>query len=464
MIVRAPWLRWLTASRTGMIAALALALVLFLLLREVLSGSSMPVLRVAAGPKSGEPYKVAAAIASVVNARTDAFRLEVLATTDSQGSALRLTVSEAELALVQSGVVGRNNIALVAKLYPDMYQLLVRRGSGIKTIKDLEGRNLALPPVFSGQYRAFWVLANHYGLTTRRMFAVSMDDEEAVAAMLSGEVDAIFRVRGPRNNTIRSLISKADVQFLAIDQGEAMRLRKPVLSTAVIPKGSYRGTPPLPARALPTIAVDRLLLARVDIDAGYIRTITRILFEERRYLLARTPLASFIRQPKTGDGTLLPLHDGAAAYYDREKPSFLEEKAELLAFVLSALVVLISAGLALRRFLGERKQGRVEDYTAMLIELEKEAKSASTIPELNVYKDRLTEMLGQVVQDMRDHKIAGEGLQFFAFVWRSVNDTINDHEEQLRLGPTTHRDVGQAHSLADLHEAVRDETGPGSGP
>ena len=36
---------------------------------------------------------------------------------------------------------------------------------------------------------------------------------------------------------------------------------------------------------------------------------------------------------------------------------------------------------------------------------------------------------------MREQRINAEGLQLFSFVWESVNYTINDHEEQLRLGP-----------------------------
>ena len=36
---------------------------------------------------------------------------------------------------------------------------------------------------------------------------------------------------------------------------------------------------------------------------------------------------------------------------------------------------------------------------------------------------------------MRQQRINAEGLQLFSFVWESVNYTINDHEEQLRLGP-----------------------------
>lgn len=124
-----------------------------------------------------------------------------------------------------------------------------------------------------------------------------------------------------------------------------------------------------------------------------------------------------------------------ADYYNREEPSVLEEKAEFLALLLSLGVVLATVGIALNRQLDERKKARIEDYAAELLELEKDAKQATTIPDLNIYKERLTQILAQVVEDMRQRRISADGLQLFAFVWESVNYTINDHEEQLRLGP-----------------------------
>ncbi len=107
--------------------------------------------------------------------------------------------------------------------------------------------------------------------------------------------------------------------------------------------------------------------------------------------------------------------------------------------MLSSLVVLYSLGLAFTRRLAERQKGRIEDYAGELLDLEKAAKTAQSIPDLDVHKLRLTEILAEAVNDMRKQRINAEGLQLFSFVWESVNYTINDHEEQLRLGPAVAR-------------------------
>jgi TRAP transporter TAXI family solute receptor len=400
-------------------------------------------LRLGADQVNSEPYEMASAIAHVVGRNHPGIHIQVVSTGGSSENMSLLARGRLDLALVQADVISRDNVSLLAVLYPDLFQLVVRTDSGIETLKDLEGSRVALPPVTSGQYRAFWFLANHYGLAPERINAIPMRTRAADDAIVNGEVDAVFRVRGPRNTSIRILFSRTALKFIPIDQGEAMHLRRPAFTAASLPKGTYQGDPPIPPTRLRTVAVDRMLVARDDVPEDVIRTITGVLFENRRDLALRTKLAALIRQPEIKQGTLLPVHQGALSYFDREKPSFLEEKAEFLALVLSFLVVLYTLGLAFTRRLAERQKSRIEDYAGELLELEKVSKTALTIPELDIHKLRLTEILAEVVEDMRGHHINAEGLQFFSFVWESVNYTINDHEEQLRLGPGVARTVSK---------------------
>lgn len=425
------FLRYWQPILLAILVAHALAILLILSLRS----DDTITLTIGAGRSNSEPYEVAQAISDVVRSALPHVHIKLVETGGSSNNIQLLSEKKLDLTMVQADVISRQNVTILAELYPDVFQLLVRSSSNIHKIKDLENHKIALPPFTSAQYRAFWFLANHYGLAPERIHAFAMPIEDAQKALEEGRVDAIFRVRGPRNSKIRSLIGKVDLRMLPIDQGAALHLRQPAFRSSTIPKGSYRGEPPIPATDLPTIAVDRLLLARKDLDPELVKAITKTLFEERRNLILRMPLASFIRQPNISSGTMLPVHDGAMAYFDREKPSFLEEKAELFAFLLSMAVVIGSSMLGIKRLLDERKKSRVSEYTAELIQLEKDAKQSRTIPDLNVYKDRLSAVLATVVEDMRHNRVNPEGLQFFAFTWESVNSTINDHEEQLRLGP-----------------------------
>lgn len=403
----------------------------------VWSASLATTLRIGADRINSEPYEMASAIAHVVQRTHPWIEIKVIETEGSNENMKLLNEGKLDLALTRADVVSRENVSLLAVLYQDMFQLLVHADSDIRTIKDMEGRRIAIPPINSSQYRAFWFLANHYGLAPERINAFPKPAAQAMLAIEKGQVEAVFRVRGPRNFRLRMLINQIPLRMISIDQGDAIHLRQPAFRASFIPKGAYRGDPPVPDKDLPTLAVDRLLVARDDLEKTTVYSITGVLFEQRRDMALRTPLAALIRQPALEEGTSLPVHEGAIAYFDRKKPSFLEEKAEFLALILSFGVVLGSVLLGFKRSLNERKKGRIDDYTAELLKLEKQAQDALTIRDLNAHKTALTAILAKAVTDMREHRINAEGLQLFSFVWESVNYTINDHEEQLRLGSAT---------------------------
>ncbi|NJM63808.1 MAG: hypothetical protein HC849_32520 [Oscillatoriales cyanobacterium RU_3_3] len=75
------------------------------------------------------------------------------------------------------------------------------------------------------------------------------------------------------------------------------------------------------------------LLVREDVDLEIVREITRILFEYRRNLVAANSLGAMISQPGGSGGLALPLHEGARAYYDREKPDFWTTNSGSFGFV-----------------------------------------------------------------------------------------------------------------------------------
>jgi uncharacterized protein len=51
-----------------------------------------------------------------------------------------------QLATIQADQASGRKARLVAELYPDTFQIVVRRDSGIDSIDDLVGKRIALPP------------------------------------------------------------------------------------------------------------------------------------------------------------------------------------------------------------------------------------------------------------------------------------------------------------------------------
>jgi len=150
---------------------------------------------------------------------------------------------------------------MVADLYPDTFQIVVRGDSGIETISDLIGKRIALPPVQSGEYEAFWFLANYYSLTNESLKAFTGTDRTTDWLLLNGDVDALFRVRAPGDASILRLIRQVNGKVIPIPQAAALRLRHPALDAGSIPQGSYNGRPAIPGSDEPTVSVKQMLLA-----------------------------------------------------------------------------------------------------------------------------------------------------------------------------------------------------------
>ncbi len=108
-------------------------------------------LRLGADQVNSEPHEMASAIAHVVSRSHPGIRIAVISTGGSSENMTLLAKGKLELALVQADVISRDNVSLLAVLYPDLFQLVVRTDSGIEKLKDLEGSKIALPPVTSGQ-------------------------------------------------------------------------------------------------------------------------------------------------------------------------------------------------------------------------------------------------------------------------------------------------------------------------
>ncbi|MEN8183803.1 MAG: TAXI family TRAP transporter solute-binding subunit [Myxococcota bacterium] len=205
-----------------------------------------PRLAIAAGPREGEAFRLAEAIAEVA-ARRLHLEVEVLETAGSAENVRLVEAGRVDLATVQADVEAATGLALVAPLYPDAFQLVVREDSEIRGVADLAGHRIAIPPEGGGQFRSFWFLAGHYGLEAASLTALPMSAPAANFAMLEGAVDAVFRVRAPGNASVLELIRSAPVRLVPIEQGRALALKEPALGPGTIPSGSYRGHPPLPS-------------------------------------------------------------------------------------------------------------------------------------------------------------------------------------------------------------------------
>ena len=379
--------------------------------------------RIAASKPGGETYQLIKAASDVVAKQYDHISFELVPTLGSSQNLQLLKANQVQLAAVQSDSELINEARLMAKLFPDLFQLVVRDDSDIHTISDLRGKSLALPSTSSGQYKSFWFLMDHYQFGAGDFDYKSMSSSAAEFALIQGTVDAVFRVRPPGSKSIQSLVDKVDVRIIEIDQASAMNLKLPSIKAGIIPKGSYKGTPALPKVNIQSISVQRILVARDDLDDEVVNAFTRVLFEQRKELLESSTLSSFVQAPDRSKGTAIPLHQGALQYYDRDEPNFLQEQAEPMAFIITIFAVIFSGFMQLA---GRKQKSLLLVYNAELGKVLKSAEHLKDKDKLQSMADHLNDIFKKIAKDRAQGKLTAEDFDFIAFTWQMARDEVNE--------------------------------------
>jgi hypothetical protein len=119
-----------------------------------------------------------------------------------------------------------------------------------------------------------------------------------------------------------------------------------------IPLGTLRGNPPVPDADLTTLRVGSYLVANKTLDPDVITTLTQALINVRNDLVRDQPLLAGLAAPDIDPDAYIPVHPGAAAFYNGTQQSFMDKYSNwiyLTPMVLGALASIIATAW---RFLG----------------------------------------------------------------------------------------------------------------
>ena len=391
--------------------------------------------KVGAERRGSDNFELLMALGEQVSRATPNVSLAVFQTAGASESLKLLEDGVIDFAAVPADAISRPDLSMVANLYPDTYHLIARRDANIRSVHDLTGKTVGLPPIASSEYRSFWYIIDQYNVQPERFRTRVYENDDAIVALRHQQVDAIFVMRAPGNRGLKWLADATQIEIIEIDQAAAMQVKRPALKTVSLPRGVYSGTPPVPANDITTVAADRILVARSQVPDDVVRTVTATLFENQRDLSLSSRLAGFVTPAPLSGATLLPVHPGAVAFYNRDQPGFFQENAEPIGVIVSVTAVLISLLLWAKRRWEEGQKGRVDVYNLDLLRITETARTSPSSVQLADLQAELFTMLDRVVHDLDRDKIDGQGFQYFAFTWKVALDTIQTRQAELGETP-----------------------------
>lgn len=416
-------------------AVLALAIgVLFLL--APWEDSHRPSLRFSAGTAGGT-YSAFAQAMSDVFGEIDGPSIEVLPSAGANENAARLARGEADFGLIQSDTSLGPDTAVVARLFPEAFHLVVREGSGIESVNDLRGKRVGTMAEGSGSEVLFRLLLSHYEIEPDSLTLKPGALMDHAAAIASGEIDAFFMVVALGNATVEHIIDTTPTQLIPIDQADALAMFDPAFRASIVPVGTYSGERPVPATPIQVITVDSLLAVRSSVPDSVVHAITRSLFEQRQALVRRLPQAAFISQPTEQERLTFGVHPGADLYFLQDSPHFVVEYAEPIALGVTAFALLVSGLWQARIWLAGARKNRADHYNLEIIDVLERVERATTESDFAAIRRDLHAIFQKVIVDLDHDRIEEKSLLSFSFAWQAAASSLN--HRQLMLHTQTPR-------------------------
>lgn len=388
-------------------------------------------LTIAAGPARGESYQLALAISEQLVLCESSVRLQVLETKGSEQNLKLLQAGKVDLASIPVNSSVSTSVKLVSYLFEDLFQIVVSDTSGIQQIADLKGKRIAIPPVEGRANDLFWILLKHYRLSSQDLIVQSLTGETADEAFLNNKIDAIFRLRPAGNKLIQKLVQQGRARIIPIDQATALKIQYPELKAAILPKGVYQGNVAIPAEDLATISVRRVLVANHRVRPENIHEMIKTIYENRQILTNKMPLANEITAPDLNGGSLIPIHVGAANYYNRSEPDFLAKNSDLIGLVVTIIISALSWLWQIKEKFASSQKNCSDLYNNELLQLMEDIKNCDDLDSLDQIKQILYQKFAIAIEAFDRDRITFESLQSIRFTWDVTMSATRDRESAL---------------------------------
>jgi TRAP transporter TAXI family solute receptor len=291
----------------------------------VASAQAAENLVLATGGTAGTYYPFGGAMAKIWNSKIKHMNVTAQ-TSGASGENVRLiNKKEVELALVQSDTLDfafnakeafkepLKGMSVVAVLYPEIVQVVVASGSPIKSLADLKGKKVGVGAPGSGTEANFRQLLDAYGMKREDVSAQFLSFSESAEAFKDRHIDAFIVTAGIPNAGIMDVSTQKEIRILEIPADISSKLTRkyPFLAAVKVPANTYKGQ----TAAVPTVAVNAVLIVGNDLKEAMVYDLTKALFENQAELATAHAKGKELNPEYAVKGVSIPFHPGAVKYY-----------------------------------------------------------------------------------------------------------------------------------------------------
>jgi len=374
-----------------------------------------------ANPGSPIDHNIAADLADLM-ARESELNLQLTETPLTEEGAIdSLLAGTIDVALISNNMPYREGIATVLPMYPTVLHV------GYMGDREFSDRAELL--------RGAKVYAGSAGSASRAMFQQSIgrldvrEDEITYIDEPGDQPDVVVLFAPISPDRLREY-----PEFRMLGMGspdsigkgsivDAAALLNPYLRPFVIPTGTYGESTPEP---ILTLAVDKILVARRDLDSAIVYDLVNELVRLRPALSAQRP---GLFQNLSGDfdpsRSTFVLHPGAQDYLQRSAPTVYERYSGIAEVGVTILIAIFSAIFAGLKIFRMRRKNRIDTFYSETIRLRNSVTGATSDIDRNAIIGQIRQLQNTAFEMLVDEKLAADE-SFRIFVTLS-----NDVLEQL---------------------------------
>jgi TRAP transporter TAXI family solute receptor len=299
-------------------------------------------LSVAAGSIDGDVTRLMSEIAARMAATDSPVRLKVIDKPTALDAINAFAAGDTELAVTRADIGDLSAARSVVVMTHAVVLIAVPPGSTIDSIDGLKGKTVGVIAAEVNQ-PVIAALIKAYDLDRAKVAFKDIAPKDASQALQSKQIHALLVVMPISEKYVGMLRdvfqrnARLKLGLVPIDSAGAIAAAARAYESYELPKGTIRGSPAVPDEDLTTLRVPFYLVANKNLGDNVVAALAKTMMEVRHDLLGEHPLLAQISAPSTEKDAYLPIHPGAAIFFNGEQQSFLDKYGDKL-FYLSMLL------------------------------------------------------------------------------------------------------------------------------
>jgi TRAP transporter TAXI family solute receptor len=389
--------RWLRVMLVIALAALAGGAGLFAY-RYI---SNPTTLTVAAGSLDGDIARFMAALASRMASTNSAVRLKVIDKGTALEAAKAFSAGEVDLVVARADAEDLSAAQTVVVVTRGVVLIVVPPEISIEDMNGLKGKTIGV--VGGGvNHRVVEALKKEYDLDRAKVQFKDLAVGDVPQALKSKQVSALLVVMPITEKYLAMLRNlfprngKSNPTLIPIESAEAIAAVTKYYESYDLPKGTLQGSPAIPDDDLTTLRVPFYLLAKKTLSEDVVGSLTKAIMETRRDLLGEYPVLKQISAPSSDKDddkdTFIPVHPGAAAYFDGTQKTLLDKYGDQLMYASMVFGSLASIFAAAWKYMTKKEEAPESFPLTRLYAFKDQLSKADSEAELAETEQRIDEI------------------------------------------------------------------------